>query len=181
MSPDEIKLGYLLLNFLCLSTRDRSVNKFNVIGRSRRGVFEMWLEKDVLPIWVWDELKRARRINATGTDLVKSLPTCCSIQDSSNTAFEVLKASTNGDASSALTRSQKLESSPRSGRALWVSKPTKETLMSRVRGTNTALFIFGLAPASSGCDDISGAAELSCENRQYRRSCANLSRDKSIN
>ena len=36
----------------------------------------MWLGKDVLPhekqtlIWVWDEVKRARLINATGTDLV---------------------------------------------------------------------------------------------------------------
>lgn len=76
MSPDEIKLGYLLLKFLRLSTRDRSVNKFNVIGRSGRGEFEMWLGKDVLPhekqtlIWVWDEVKRARLINATGTDLV---------------------------------------------------------------------------------------------------------------
>ena len=75
VSPDEIKLGYLLLKFLRLSTRDRSVNKFNVIGRSGRGEFEMWLEKDVLPhekqtlIWVWDEMKRARLIDATGTDL----------------------------------------------------------------------------------------------------------------
>jgi hypothetical protein len=51
MSPDEIKLGYLLLNFLCLSTRDRPVNTFNLIGRSGRGEFEMWLEKDVLPHW----------------------------------------------------------------------------------------------------------------------------------
>jgi len=74
VNPDEIKLAYLLLKFLRLSTR--SVNKFNVIGRSGRGEFEMWLQKDVLPhekqtlIWVWDELKRARLINATGTDLV---------------------------------------------------------------------------------------------------------------
>jgi diguanylate cyclase (GGDEF)-like protein len=76
VSPDEIRLGYILLKFLRLSTRDRAVNKFNVIGRSGRGEFEMWLEKDVLPhekqtlIWVWDELKRARLINATATDLV---------------------------------------------------------------------------------------------------------------
>ena len=76
VSPDEIKLGYLLLKFLRLSARDRPVNKFNVIGRSGRGEFEMWLQKDVLPnekqtlIWVWDELKRARLISATGTDLV---------------------------------------------------------------------------------------------------------------
>jgi hypothetical protein len=64
------------LNFLRLSARARSVNKYNVIGRSGRGEFEMWLEKDVHPherqtlIWVWDELKRARLINATATDLV---------------------------------------------------------------------------------------------------------------
>jgi diguanylate cyclase (GGDEF)-like protein len=74
MSPDEIELGYLLLSFLRLSTRP--VNKFNAIGRSGRGEFEMWLGKDVLPhekqtlIWIWDELKRARLINAIGTDLV---------------------------------------------------------------------------------------------------------------
>jgi hypothetical protein len=76
VSPDEVKLGYLLLTFLRSSTRDRPLNKFNVIGRSGRGEFEMWLNKDVPPhekqilIWVWDELKRARLINATGTDLV---------------------------------------------------------------------------------------------------------------
>jgi len=78
VSPDEIKLGYLLLKFLRSSTRDRSANKFNVIGRSGRGELEMWLQKDVLPnekqtlIWVWDELKRARLISATGTDLVNT-------------------------------------------------------------------------------------------------------------
>jgi hypothetical protein len=61
VSPDEIKLGYLLLKFLRQSARERPVNKFNVIGRSGRGEFEMWLQKDVLPhekqtlIWVWDE------------------------------------------------------------------------------------------------------------------------------
>jgi diguanylate cyclase (GGDEF)-like protein len=77
VSPDEIKLGYLLLTFLRSYTRDRPANKFNVIGRSGRGEFEMWLQKDVRPdekqtlIWVWDELRRARLINATGTDLVK--------------------------------------------------------------------------------------------------------------
>ena len=76
MSSDEIKLGYLLLTFLRSSTQDRPANKFNVIGRSGRGEFEMWLEKDIQPhekqtlIWVWDELKRARLIDATGTDLV---------------------------------------------------------------------------------------------------------------
>jgi diguanylate cyclase (GGDEF)-like protein len=76
VSPDEIKLGFRLLEFLRMSTRDRPVNKFNVIGRSGKGELEMWLGKDFLPyekqtlIWVWDELKRARVINATGTDLV---------------------------------------------------------------------------------------------------------------
>lgn len=76
VSPHEIKLSYLLLTFLRSSTRDRPLNKFNVIGRSGRGEFEMWLNKDVpshekqILIWVWDELKRARLINATGTDLV---------------------------------------------------------------------------------------------------------------
>jgi diguanylate cyclase (GGDEF)-like protein len=76
VSPDEIKLGYLLLTFLRSSTRDRPANKFNVIGRSGRGEFEMWLQKDDLAhekqtlIWLWDELKRARLISATGTDLV---------------------------------------------------------------------------------------------------------------
>jgi diguanylate cyclase (GGDEF)-like protein len=75
VSPDEITLGYRLLKFLRLSNRD-SVNKFNIIGRSGRGELEMWLQKDFLPnekqtlIWVWDELKRARLISATGTDLV---------------------------------------------------------------------------------------------------------------
>lgn len=76
VSPDEIKVGYLLLTFLRSSTRDRPLNKFNVIGRSGRGEFEMWLNQDVPPhekqilIWLWDELKRARLIHATGTDLV---------------------------------------------------------------------------------------------------------------
>ncbi|MGB7495663.1 MAG: GGDEF domain-containing protein [Candidatus Acidiferrum sp.] len=76
MSSDEIKLGYLLLTFLRSFTQNRPANKFNVIGRSGRGEFEIWLNKDVPPhekqslIWLWDELKRARLINATGTDLV---------------------------------------------------------------------------------------------------------------
>ena len=76
MTPEEIKLGYLLLEYLRISARDRAVHKFNVLGRSTKGEFEMWLRRDVLPdekqtlIWLWDELKRSRLINATGTDLV---------------------------------------------------------------------------------------------------------------
>ena len=76
MTPDETKLGYLFLEYLRVSARDRVVNKFNVIGRSTKGEFEMWLRRDIPPdekqtlIWVWDELKGARLINATGTDLI---------------------------------------------------------------------------------------------------------------
>jgi hypothetical protein len=76
VTPEEIKLGYLLLQYLRVSARDRTVHKFNVIGRSTRGEFEMWLRRDIPPdekrtlIWLWDELKRSRLINATGTDLV---------------------------------------------------------------------------------------------------------------
>jgi diguanylate cyclase (GGDEF)-like protein len=76
VSPDEIKLGYRLLEFLRTSTRSRPGNKFNVIGRSGKGELEMWLGNDFVPdekqtlIWVWEELKRARLINATGTDLI---------------------------------------------------------------------------------------------------------------
>jgi len=76
MTSDEIKLGYLLLNFLRVNARDRAVHKFNVIGRSAKGEFEFWLQRDVSSsekqslIWIWDELKRTRLINATGEDLV---------------------------------------------------------------------------------------------------------------
>lgn len=76
MTPSEIKLGYSLLEYLRGSARNRDVNKFNVIGKSTKGEFEMSLGRDVPPddkqtlIWIWDELKRARLINATGTDLV---------------------------------------------------------------------------------------------------------------
>jgi diguanylate cyclase (GGDEF)-like protein len=76
VSPADIKFGYLLLTFLRSYTQDRSANKFNVIGRSGRGEFEMWLARDVPSdekrtlIWLWEELKRARLIEATGTDLV---------------------------------------------------------------------------------------------------------------
>ena len=76
MTADEIKLGFLLLQHLRVATRDRAVHKFNVIGRSTKGEFENWLGRDMSPsekqslIWIWDELKRERLINATGTDLV---------------------------------------------------------------------------------------------------------------
>lgn len=76
MTAEEIKLGFLLLQHLRVATRDRAVHKFNVIGRSTRGEFEICLGRDISPsekqslIWIWDELKRARLINATGTDLV---------------------------------------------------------------------------------------------------------------
>ena len=76
MTADEIKLGFLLLQHLRVATRDRAVHKFNVIGRSTQGEFETWLGRDISSsekqslIWIWDELKRARLINATGTDLV---------------------------------------------------------------------------------------------------------------
>ena len=76
MTADEIKLGFLLLQHLRVATRDRSVHKFNVIGRSTKGEFETSVGRDISTsekhslIWLWDELKRARLINATGTDLV---------------------------------------------------------------------------------------------------------------
>jgi diguanylate cyclase (GGDEF)-like protein len=76
MTSDEIKLGYLLLEFLRVNARDRAVHKFNAIGRSTKGEFEFWLQREVSSadkqslIWIWDELKRARLINATGEDLV---------------------------------------------------------------------------------------------------------------
>jgi diguanylate cyclase (GGDEF)-like protein len=76
MTPDEIKLGYLLLTFLRVNARDRAVHKFNVIGRSTKGEFEFWLQRDVSSpekqslIWMWDGLKRTRLISATGEDLV---------------------------------------------------------------------------------------------------------------
>ncbi len=37
MTADEIKLGFLLLQHLRVATRERSVHKFNVIGRSTKG------------------------------------------------------------------------------------------------------------------------------------------------
>lgn len=49
MTPEEIKLGYLLLEYLRISARDRAVHKFNVLGRSTKGEFEMWLRRDVPP------------------------------------------------------------------------------------------------------------------------------------
>ena len=76
MTADEIKLGFLLLRHVRVATPNRPVHKFNVIGRSTRGEFESWLGRDISStekqwlIWIWDELKRARLIIATGTDLV---------------------------------------------------------------------------------------------------------------
>lgn len=76
MSSDEIKLGYLLLQFLRVAAASRAVHKFNVIGRSTQGEFEQWVHRELTRsekqtlIWIWDELNRARLINATGEDLV---------------------------------------------------------------------------------------------------------------
>lgn len=76
VTADEIKLGFLLLQHLRVATPNRPAHKFNVIGRSTRGEFESWLGRDISStekqwlIWIWDELKRARLISATGTDLV---------------------------------------------------------------------------------------------------------------
>ncbi len=63
-----------------------------------------------------------------------SFPTRCSIRNSWNTAGAALKAVRNGDASSALTQSQKPEGSLRSGRALCFSKPIRQTVISWARG-----------------------------------------------
>src|SRR5260370_21428606 len=76
MNQDEIPLAYSLLQYLRISASSRSVHKFNVIGRSGKGEFEQWLRRDLSGSeketlsWIWDEFKRLRVINATGTDLV---------------------------------------------------------------------------------------------------------------
>jgi hypothetical protein len=76
VTADEIKLGFLLLQHLRVATPNRPAHKFNAIGRSTRGEFESWLVRDVSPaekqwlIWIWDELKQARLVSPTGTDLV---------------------------------------------------------------------------------------------------------------
>src|SRR5260370_26113457 len=77
MNQDEIQLARSLLSYLRTSARASSVHKFNVIGRSAKGEFELWLgrelsksEKQTL-VWVWDEFKRLRLITATGTGLVE--------------------------------------------------------------------------------------------------------------
>jgi hypothetical protein len=57
------------------------------------------------------------------------LPTRCSIWNSWKAAGEAWYASMNGEASAALTRSQKPESSLTSGLALWLSKPTKQIVI----------------------------------------------------
>jgi len=75
MNPDEFQLANSLLQYLRAGARDHSVHKYNVIGRSGKGQFELWLRRDLTGaekqalIWIWDELKRLRLINSTGTDL----------------------------------------------------------------------------------------------------------------
>jgi len=73
----ESSLKRLLLKFIQQATQnDRSVHKYNTIGRGVIGDFERWTqttltsdEKESL-IWVWGELLRLRLIAPTGTDLV---------------------------------------------------------------------------------------------------------------
>jgi hypothetical protein len=60
-------------------------------------------------------------IRVLSVDVRVSLPTRCSMRNSWKAEGEALRAVTNGDASSALMRSQKPESSLRSGVALWPS------------------------------------------------------------
>lgn len=76
MDEKEIQLALLLLQYLRSNAQVGSVHKFNAIGRSGKGEFELWagleltkLEKESL-IWLWDELKRLRLIAATGQDLI---------------------------------------------------------------------------------------------------------------
>ncbi|TCK68486.1 hypothetical protein [Acidipila rosea] len=72
---DEL-LKYFLLQFIYAEQRsNRSVEKYNTIGKGIQGDFERWLradltteEKDKL-IWAWSELLRLRLIAPTGTDL----------------------------------------------------------------------------------------------------------------
>jgi len=73
---DEL-LKYLLLQFIHTEQlNNRSVEKYNAIGKGIQSDFERWLktdltteEKDKL-IWAWSELVRLRLIAPTGTDLV---------------------------------------------------------------------------------------------------------------
>lgn len=77
LSYSESNLKFLLLKFIHEeSIQSRAVNKYNAIGRSSRGSFELWLGKTLLGdeketlIWAWDELRRLRLITPTATDLV---------------------------------------------------------------------------------------------------------------
>jgi hypothetical protein len=77
VSYNEGSLKFLLLSHLHEeSSNSRPAHKYNVIGRSGRGMFEQWLgitlrpdEKETL-IWAWNELIRRRLITPTGEDLV---------------------------------------------------------------------------------------------------------------
>ena len=73
-------------------------------------------------------------IRALSVDMRISLPTLCSIMKSWNTSGDESNAVRKGDASSALTCSQKPESSLRSGCPLCFSKPTRQMLMAWERG-----------------------------------------------
>ena len=76
MNQSEIHLATAILQYLRTATQHRSVHKFNVIGRSGKGDFELSTGRELTSaerqalIWIWDELKRLRLISATGTDLV---------------------------------------------------------------------------------------------------------------
>jgi len=75
MKSGEPELAYSLLQYLRIAARDRAVHKFNVIGKSGKGEFEQWLGRELAQsekqtvIWIWDELRRLRLMNVTGTDL----------------------------------------------------------------------------------------------------------------
>jgi hypothetical protein len=77
MTDREMQLAYTLLDYLRTVPSGSSVYKFNVIGRSGKGEFELWartelgVEERRSLVWIWDELKRLRLITATGTDLVE--------------------------------------------------------------------------------------------------------------
>ena len=76
MTDEEINLGYSILEYLRNELQKGHSNKFNVIGRSGQGEFEMSLNRRLseqerqTAIWLWDELRRLRLISPTGTDLV---------------------------------------------------------------------------------------------------------------
>lgn len=76
MTDEETNLGYSILEYLRNEAKKGPSNKFNVIGRSGQGEFEMSLNRRLskqerqTAIWLWDELRRLRLISPTGTDLV---------------------------------------------------------------------------------------------------------------